>query len=74
MVNAVTGRPAAGHYDQDITGGYSQIILEGNIIVKEGGLLDVFGRVKGSGMIEALDGGSVGDLYVVKHWRAALKL
>jgi hypothetical protein len=69
MVNAVTGRPAAGHYDQDITGGYSQIMLEGKIIVKEGGLLDVFGKVKGPGMIEALDGGSVGDLYVVKHWR-----
>jgi hypothetical protein len=69
MVNAVTGRPGGGHYDQDITGGYSQIMLEGNIIVKEDGLLDVFGRVKGSGTIEALDGGSVGDLYVVKHWR-----
>ncbi|MFY9422528.1 MAG: hypothetical protein WAP91_05940, partial [Bacilli bacterium] len=69
IVNAVTGRPAAGHYDQDITGGYSQIILDGNIIVTSGGLLDVFGKVSGTGLIEAFSGGSVGDLYVVRNWR-----
>ncbi|MDD2283670.1 MAG: hypothetical protein PHD92_09835, partial [Eubacteriales bacterium] len=69
LVNAVTGRPAAGTYLQDITGGYSQINLAGNIVVAQGGLLDVFGKITGTGMIEALAGGSVGDLYVVKNWR-----
>ena len=66
---AVTGRPAAGHYDQDITGPYSQIELNGKILVNSGGLLDVFGKVTGTGLVEALSGGSVGDLYVVRNWR-----
>ena len=61
MVNAVTGRPGAGHYDQDITGPYSQIDLDGKILVNSGGLLDVFGKVTGTGLVEALSGGSVGD-------------
>ncbi len=69
LVNAVTGRPGGGHYDQDITGGYSQIDLSGNIVVHSGGLLDVFGKITGDGTVEALDGGSVGDLFVVRNWR-----
>lgn len=69
LVNAVTGRPAAGHYDMDITGGYSQIILDGNITVKNGGLLEVCGYVKGEGLITAESGAELRDLYVVKNWR-----
>ena len=68
LVNAVTG-PGGGHYDQDITGGYSKIDLAGNIAVRNGGLLDVFGKITGDGTVEALDGGSVGDPFVVRKWR-----
>ncbi len=69
VVNAVTGRKAGGHVDQDVTGGYTQIDLEGRIDVQSGGMLDVFGYVKGSGAIEAFAGGTVSDLYVVRNWR-----
>ena len=69
LVNAVSGRPSAGHYDQDITGGYAQIDLAGNIRVNSGGILDVCGYVKGEGRVIALPGGEVRDLYIVRHWR-----
>lgn len=69
LVNAVTGRPAAGWYDQDITGGYAQINLNGSISVENGGHLDAFGFVKGSGSVTVKNGGTAADLYVVRHWR-----
>ncbi len=69
MVNAITGRPAAGHYDQDVSDDYGQIDLDGDIVVRDGGQLDSFGFIKGSGTVTAKDGGTVGDLYVVRHWR-----
>ena len=73
LVNAVTGRPGQGHYDMDVTGGYAQITLDGNIVVKSGGVLDVCGYVKGSeagtGTITAEPGGEVRDLYIVRNWR-----
>jgi uncharacterized repeat protein (TIGR02543 family) len=69
MVNAVTGRPAAGHYDQDITGGYGVVALGGSIVINNGGRLDCFGYVTGGGTVTANAGGTVSDLYVVRHWR-----
>lgn len=69
LVNAVTGRPAAGHYDMDVNGGCSKILLEGDLQVKSGGLLDVCGYVEGTGTVTAFPGGEVRDLYVVRHWR-----
>ncbi|MBQ3356873.1 MAG: S-layer homology domain-containing protein [Oscillospiraceae bacterium] len=69
MVNAVTGRKATANSDQDVTGGYAVLQLNGNITVESGGSLDAFGYVKGSGAITAKKGGTVGDLYVVRHWR-----
>jgi len=69
LVNAVTGRPSAGNYDMDVTGGYSQIQLDGTIVVADGGKLDCFGYVKGEGTLIATSGGTVGDLYIVRHWR-----
>lgn len=73
LVNAVTGRPAAGHLDMDVNGGYAQITLDGKILVKEGGVLDVCGYVKDStantGTITAETGGEVRDLYIVRNWR-----
>lgn len=69
MVNAVTGRPSAGHYDMDVTGGYSQINLEGNIVIANNAKLDCFGYVKGNGTLRVTSGGTVGDLYIVRHWR-----
>ena len=69
LVNAVTGQPAAGHYDMDVNGGYATVVLEGTITVKKDGLLDCCGYIGGNGAVEAEDGGEVRDLYVVKHWR-----
>ena len=77
LVNAVTGRPSAGHFDQDVTGGYAQLNLLGNVTVENGAHLDAFGFVKGSGLVTVKNGGTVGDLYVVRHWRGgtqALKM
>ena len=69
LVNAVTGRPAAGHYDMDITGGYSQIILEGDIVVQDGAILEVCGIIDGNGRVTAESGSEIRELYVVKNWR-----
>ncbi|WP_400204061.1 InlB B-repeat-containing protein [Candidatus Methanomassiliicoccus intestinalis] len=69
LVNAVTGRPAAGHYDMDVTGGYAQILLEGNIVVKDGAILEVCGYVKGNGQVSAESGAEIREMYVVINWR-----
>ena len=69
MVNAVTGRPSGGHMDMDVTGGYAQINLYGDIVVNNGGTLDCFGYIKGDGLVTARKGGTVGDLYIVRNWR-----
>lgn len=71
MVNAVTGRPVDEYVEQDVTGGYGEIGLEGTIIVN--GTLESFGYIRGGGTITANDGATVGDLYVVRHWRSANK-
>mgnify|MGYP002770963683 CR=1 FL=1 len=69
LVNAVTGRPQAGHLDQDINGGYSELQLNGTITVEQGGIFDSCGYTKGNGRITAKAGGTVRDLYVVRSWR-----
>ncbi len=69
MVNAVTGRKATANSDQDVTGGYAVLNLNGKINVEDGGHLDAFGYVRGSGLVNAKRGGTVGDLYIVRHWR-----
>ena len=69
LVNAVTGRPQAGHLDQDINGGYSELQLNGTITVEQGGIFDSCGYTKGNGRITANAGGTVRDLYVVRSWR-----
>jgi hypothetical protein len=63
------GRNAAGHYDQDINGGYAEIILNGAINVSSTGVLASYGLITGSGQVEAASGATVIDLYVVRHWR-----
>lgn len=73
LVNAVTGRPAAGHYDQDVTGGYGEITLAGGIVVRSGGTLDVCGYLNGDGGVTANAGASVYDLYVVRNWRGGFQ-
>lgn len=77
LVNAVTGRTGAGHFDQDVTGGYAKIDLAGRIVVQDGGVLDAFGYVRGSGSVTVQNGGTAGDLYIVRNWRGgtqALKM
>ncbi len=69
MVNAVTGRKGTANCDQDVTGGYAVLVLNGKITVENGGHLDAFGYVRGSGAVTAKKGGTVGDLYIVRHWR-----
>ena len=69
LVNSVSGRPAGGTNEMDVTGGYGQINLDGQIVVNQGGSLDCFGYIKGDGAVTAHSGGSVGDLYIVRNWR-----
>ena len=69
MVNSVSGRPGGFGTECDITGGYGQINLEGSIVVASGAKLNCFGYIKGSGMVTALSGAEVGDLYIVRAWR-----
>lgn len=69
MINAVTGRKGTANCDQDVTGGYAVLELNGKITVEDGGHLDAFGYVRGSGAVTARKGGTVGDLYIVRHWR-----
>lgn len=69
LINSVSGRMSGGTAEMDITGGYAQINLDGSITVRSGGVLDCFGYIKGSGMVTAQNGASVGDLYIVRNWR-----
>jgi len=69
LVNAVTGYPAGGDFDQDIRGGYAQINLAGNIVVENGGLLDNCGYIIGAGQVTAKSGAEVRDLFVIESWR-----
>ncbi|AGN26914.1 hypothetical protein A3206_03415 [Candidatus Methanomassiliicoccus intestinalis] len=69
LVNAVTGRAEGGYRVMDITGGYAQILLEGNIIIKNEGILEVCGYITGSGQITAEYGAEVREMYIVQHWR-----
>lgn len=72
IVNAVTGYEVSSGKDHDVSGGYAQIDLNGRILIESGGLLDVYGYVKGTGNIHAKNGARVYDLYVVRHWRGGL--
>lgn len=69
MVNAVTGRKATANSDQDVTGGFAVLMLNGKITVEDGGQLDAFGYVRGSGLVTVKKGGTAGDLFIVRHWR-----
>ena len=69
IINAVTGRAAAGHFDMDNTGGYGQLNLNGTLIISGNGLVDSAGFVKGSGEVIVKENGTLRDLYVVKNWR-----
>ena len=69
LVNAVTGRAAGGYHVMDITGGYAQIILNGDISVKNEGILEVCGYITGDGKITAESGAEIRDMYIVQHWR-----
>lgn len=68
-VNAITGRNQGGTQVQNISGDYSQIELNGKIIVSQTGILESAGKIYGSGEIEVLQGGSFGETFVVRGWR-----
>ena len=69
IVNAVTGRTQAGHFDMDNTGGYGQLNLDGTMVISGNGVVEATGFVKGSGSLTVKDNGILRDLYVVKNWR-----
>ncbi|MBQ3534521.1 MAG: InlB B-repeat-containing protein, partial [Clostridia bacterium] len=69
LVNSVSGRPMGGNHEMDITGGYGQIDLAGNIVVSNSGTLECFGYIRGDGLITAQNGAMVGDLFIVRNWR-----
>jgi hypothetical protein len=69
LVNAQVGRPAGGDFDQDVNGNYAQIDLDGSIVVENGGWLENYGYITGSGQVTAESGSTLVDLYVVRSWR-----
>lgn len=70
LVNAVTGIRVSGYSNgYGVSGDYSEMNLQGKIEVASGGVLDVCGYLGGPGSIRAYAGGTVRDLFVVKHWR-----
>lgn len=69
LINSVVGRPGGGNYDQNISGGYAEIILDGTIEVGAYGMLDCCGYISGNGQVNANASSTVYDLYVVKSWR-----
>jgi len=69
LVNSVSGREGTSGYEQDVTGGYAQINLDGRIEIERGGILENFGYVKGEGLMKANLGATVGDLFLVRNWR-----
>jgi len=69
MVNSVSGRPSGGTYDMDITGGYGKICVDGQLVVDSTGTLENFGYMDGEGQVWAKNGGTIGDLFIVRNWR-----
>lgn len=69
LVNAVTGVKNTAYHDQDVTGGYGEIVVNGDMVVNSGGILQNCGMIEGSGMITAKNGATVIDLYIIRHWR-----
>ena len=71
IVNAVVGRPAQGHYDQDVNGGCGEVQIQGggSIVVEAKATLESPGYIKGEGSVVAKPGATVADLFVVRDWR-----
>ena len=69
LINSVVGRPGGGNFDQNISAGYAEIILDGTIEVGAYGMLDCCGYISGNGQVNANASSTVYDLYVVKSWR-----
>lgn len=68
LVNSVTCQPV-WYCNLGITGGYAKVDLSGDIVVRDGGILDNFGIVSGPGSITAEGGSTVRDRYIIDHWR-----
>ena len=67
VVDAVVGLKQTSGYRQDISGAYAKITNNGAITIANGGAVDCFGKIDGSGSINV--NGTLTDLYVVEHWR-----
>ena len=69
LVNAVTGAKGTAYVDQDVTGAYGKMVVNGTVTLKNGGTLQNCGLITGNGMMTAENGSTVIDLYVIRHWR-----
>ena len=67
-VGAVIGYPNAGGYQGHTSGAHGQINNNGTINVQKGGVLDVFGFVKGSGNVNANEGSMVFEPFMVTDY------
>lgn len=67
-IGAVVGYPNSTGYQGHTSGAYAEVINNGKIIVENGGVLDVFGFIKGSGEVVANDGGLVYEPFVVTDY------
>ena len=53
------------HYQGHTSGNYSELVLNGNVTVKQGGILNVYGRVTGDGNINVESGGIVYEPFLI---------
>lgn len=67
IVGALTGSTVTGTYQNGITGNYSRILLEGNIVATAG-TVKVFGYVLGSGKITASGSAQIIENMYVTGW------
>jgi len=67
--NAVTAINYTVNVSQGISGGYSEIVVNGIINVKNGGILESPGLITGNGLINVEAGGRLGETYEVDHWQ-----
>ncbi|MDR2822300.1 MAG: InlB B-repeat-containing protein [Acholeplasmatales bacterium] len=72
-INGVTGRRATTNAPQDISGPYSRVILDGEIVILEGGVLEVFGLIEkgnlNTGLVTAKALSSLGETFIMVNWR-----
>ena len=68
VVGGITARPFTFDYQGHTSADYSQMTINGNVVLKDGAVLDCYGFIKGSGTIDAEAGSSVYEPLVITDY------